>query len=124
MRKIVPFAVLLLLAPTLLWAQEATIPIPSGINWLQLAAMLINTLGVTLLIQLAKKYMPNLSRTWKQVLTAVAGPALLFAANALSNLLGFPIDFTSLIEVIGVGLMSSAAATIPFKIGKTEGRQT
>lgn len=123
MRKTLLFASLLLslfLFPVLAFAQEGD-ALPTAINWMQIAALAINTVGVTLAVQLLKRYLPSASPVLKQALTLLTGPALMWAGTTLSELLGFPVDFTSIIEVIGAGLLSSVTASSVFTVGKKQG---
>lgn len=114
---------MLLFVPVLLFAQEGEIPAPI-VNWAQIMAIAIGTVGVTLAVQLSKHFLPMLPRSVKSFLTLVAGPLLMAIANALSDWLGYPIDFTSIIEVFGAGLLASGAAMVPFKLGKAQGKRT
>jgi hypothetical protein len=115
----------LLLVPGFLLAQEGA-PVEASanaINWLQIIALAVNTVGVTLGVQALKLYYPGFPRPVKTMLTVLAGPLLLWASNGLSNLLGYPIDFSSLIDLFGAGVLTSFAAMVPFKVGKAQGRR-
>lgn len=115
-----PLLLTLFLFPVLALAQEGD-TLPAAIDWMQIVALAINTVGVTLAVQLLKKYVPGLPATAKQLLTLLAGPVLMWAGTTLSSAFGFPIDFTSIIEVIGAGLLSSVTASTVFTVGKKQG---
>lgn len=92
------------------FAQDGVGATSNGVNWNEALAILVNSVLVFVGVQLVKSYGPDLSGTVKQVLALAGGPVLMmFAQPALSDLLGFPIDF-SLLAAALAGLVSSAVA--------------
>lgn len=113
-----------LLAGLVVAQEDGAAATAPAINWFEIAALAINTVGVTLGVQLLKAFLPKVPGSVKAVLTVVAGPLLLWAQIALAGVFGFPIDFSSLIEILGAGGLTSVAAMVPFMVGERHGRNT
>jgi len=116
MKRITWILFLFLALPAVVLAQDGG-PAPS-IDWNQIIAIAINSVLVFTAVQLVKVYASGLSATTKQILALAGGPLLMmFAQPALSNLLGYPIDFAPLSNALG-GLISSAAAMAAYDSAK------
>lgn len=107
---------MLLLLPTVAIAQDTGDPAVT-VDWMQILSLAINSVFVVLAVQLLKGVLTKIPGGIKQVLALVAGPLLLFAQSALSGWLGYPIDFSPLIQLIG-GLGSGLAAMGLFDVGE------
>ena len=91
------------------------------IDWNEIIALSINTVLVTLGVQLVKAFGPGLANVWKQLLALVGGPLLMmFLQPYLSGLLGYPIDLSALSAAL-TGLISGLAAMGTFDSAKTAG---
>lgn len=90
------------------------------IDWPPIIAAGIGVL-VMLLVQLAKLYIPRLTTGAKQALALVAAPLLTWAASVISGALGYPMDFSSLIEAIVVSAGTGLGAMGAFDVLKSFG---
>lgn len=91
------------------FAQQATV---TTSNWRELAAVLINTAGVALVVQLIKFGVPLLSDKYGWVLpilALVAGPAIAALQEALASALGYQgFDFSLIVAALTGGTAVAA----------------
>jgi hypothetical protein len=89
---------------------------PPVLNVNELLAYAINTVLVFALVQVVKNAGPKLSPLLKQGLALAGGMVLMqFAGPALSQALGFPVDFGPLAAALA-GLASGATAIAAFDL--------
>ena len=74
-----------------------------------------------LLVQLVGVFVPRLETGVKQVIALVASPLLTWLASVVSNALGHPVDFSSLIEALVAATGSGLTAMGLFDVLKTVG---
>ena len=75
---------------------EIVLTFLAALPWQSIAAFLINSVGVVLLVQLLKKYREQV-KPYIPIIAPFLGVALPVAATWLSAFLGIPIDFSPLI---------------------------
>jgi len=89
---------------------------PPVVNWPEIAATLINTVVVMILVQFLKnKGIPWLKEKtpWLMpILPTFVGVGLSYLTNYLVNLLGYPIDFGPI-----MGLFTGVLAVTTYEIG-------
>lgn len=108
--KILPMVLLALFVTTaVVMAQEGEVEAPFSLDWRYVIAMFVNSVLVVIAVQILKTFLPTLPGPVKQVLALVAGPVLMYLSTALSGVIGYPIDFTALIQLFA-GLGSGLAA--------------
>lgn len=118
----------MLLLPLVAFAQEAAPAVAEAVeaapeaalNWGPIAAAGIGVL-VMLLVQLVGAFVPKLDGGVKQVIALVASPLLTWAASTVSTALGYPVDFSSLIEALVSATGSGLTAMGMFDVLKTLG---
>jgi hypothetical protein len=90
------------------------------VEWGPIAAAGIGVL-VMLFVQLVAYFVPGLDGGVKQVLALVASPLLMWLAGLVSDAIGYPVDFKSLIDAIvaatGSGLTAMGAFDVLKKFG-------
>jgi hypothetical protein len=102
------------------FAQEATVDTAANVAWGPIAAGGIGVL-VMLVIQLIGVFVPGMNGGLKQVIAIVASPLLTWAASILSNALGYPVDFSGLIEALAAATGSGFTAMGVFDVLKSLG---
>ncbi|MCP4878338.1 MAG: hypothetical protein GY896_23030 [Gammaproteobacteria bacterium] len=112
-----------LLVPCFLIAQEGEVAQVVGINWQQLVALLITAVLVPFVVEFLKRWLPTASPNIKRILALVAGPALMALGTFLSGLLGYPIDFQSIIDIITAGIMASIPSMATYGVAKRHAKR-
>lgn len=99
---------------------EAAAPAAVALNWSPIAAAGIGVL-VMLLVQLVGVFVPKLDTGVKQVIALVASPLLTWLGSVVSNALGYPVDFSSLVDALVAATGSGLTAMGMFDVLKTLG---
>lgn len=126
--RIVWFFLAALALSVLVFAQEAA-PVAVAaveaaaepvLKWGPIAAAGIGVL-VMLFVQLVGAFVPRLDSGVKMVIAAVASPALTWLATFVANAIGYPVDFSTLIDALaaatGSGLSAMGAFDVLKKLG-------
>jgi len=121
MKRIVLMLAVALLFAGVAFAQEAApAAAPAVIKWGPIAAAGIGVL-VMLWVQLVGVFVPKLDSGVKMVIAAVASPALTWLATVVANAIGYPVDFSSLIDALGAATGSGLSAMGIFDVLKRFG---
>lgn len=84
----------------------------------QIIATLIVGIGIPLAVQILKQVWTGAPSFLKTIAPIIIAPALLYAGAWLTMLLGIPIDFGPIINVITGGVAVGLASSLAFKFGK------
>jgi len=87
-----------------------------------LIANFINTVAVVALVAFLKPRSESIKALAPWV-ALIAGPLLRLAGSMLTELVGYPIDFGPIIEVLVDGVLSSAAAMAFFNVSSNAKKQ-
>ena len=74
-----------------------------SVNWFEIIAYLINTVLVVIIVDLMKKYWPVIQEKYGfiiPIVAPIAGLVINTLAKLVSDLLGYPIDFSPIIAII------------------------
>lgn len=114
--------VLLLLVPVAVFAQDGEPP-PPDVDWTLIVQLLINVPLVTLVMQVAKRYIPTWPPLLKTLVTLAWGPVMMTLQTLIGGWIGAPVDFSNLIGLFSVGAASGVMAAVPFSVGKREAQR-
>jgi hypothetical protein len=106
--------------PALLFAQDAAPAAAEPINWGPIAGAGIGVLTMVF-VELVKVFKNDIPGSVKQILALVAAPALTWLATFVSAQIGYPVEFSSLLDAItsafGSGLTAMGAFEVLSKLG-------
>jgi len=97
---------LLLFMPVLVFGFQEVPPIPVDMNWEYFVALLLNSFVIVALVRVLTYYMPFFKTRigWSlPIITMMIGPLMALVTTAVSDAIGYPVDFSPIVGVFTGG---------------------